>query len=197
VVGSKPHYPDDDSFSKGARERRKTMLVHHHIDPAAVTVDRIVDAGRERFQIGDTVIRVQQGLPVITANDRWAEIPVELRKHIVRVHIETKTIEAYRRSGFYRLGDAEGTVECTMTDAGKFSSCKVEISAPTKEEALALWDAILTGNITPDADHEAVQVTIPTIDRDRFERLQAGAGEIAMKLVEDAMAELKERAQAA
>jgi len=34
----------------------------------------------------------------------------------------------------------------------------VEVSAPTRDAALALWDEILAGRITPDDDYEAPQV---------------------------------------
>ncbi|HEC94251.1 MAG TPA: hypothetical protein ENI56_02695 [Candidatus Kaiserbacteria bacterium] len=151
--------------------------------------------GGESYRIGNTFVHIENGNPVISATGRWAEPLEYLRKHVMRVEINSlcSISGLRRRSGLYRLGTAEGVVEFFPANDRAQERTNVAVSAPTKEEAIALWDKILEGTIAPELDYQAVQVPIPSVDADRLARLETQAADMAMTLFEVAMKQLKER----
>ena len=112
---------------------------------------------------------------------------------IVRVEIDTVNYKEgiQRRAGVYRLDAAEATVEKTFSRGAWLA--RVKVNASTRESALALWDRIMEGSIAPALDYEAAQVPTPTFDPDRLAKLEAQATNLAMMLLEQAMAKLQSR----
>lgn len=176
------------------------MRIRFILDPEKATTEKLVGRnGHETHFIGDTMVYMTNGHPVLSVDDRWMDPSADLRDHVIRVEVDTvlARIGLRRRSGFYRLGTAEGVVE--FIPAGNDSSDRslVNVSAPTKDAALALWDAILEGSIAPELDYSAPQVSIPTFNVDRLARMEALAADIATILLEQAMQRLQDRIQIA
>ncbi len=172
------------------------MNIKFFLKAAGIEVSKKTNPnGSESYRVGDTYLRMVNGNPAISANERWAEPPENLKKHVVRVEVDSVIgiSGLRRRSGLYRLGNAEGVAQFYPAENGSNDKTNVEVSAPTKEEALELWDKILDGLIAPDLDYEAPQVSIPTISHDRLIELETQAADMAMTLLETAMKQLNER----
>ncbi len=176
------------------------MRIQFILDPEKVQTKKQVGRnGHETNFIGDTMVYMTNGHPVLSVDDRWMDPPADLRDHVIRVKVDTVLARTglCRRSGFYRLGTAEGSVEFIPADSGSSDRSLVNVSAPTKDAALALWDAILEGSIAPEIDYSSPQISIPTFNVDRLAKVEALAAEMATVLLEQAMLRLQDRIQVA
>lgn len=153
--------------------------------------------GHENYFVGDTALYMTNGHPVLSVDDRWTDPPERLRDRIARVEVDTVLARSDldRRSGLYRLGNAEGVVQRIPAGGDQSVRSIINVSAPTKDEALALWDKILEGSIAPERDYAAPQVVVAAFDPDRLAQLEVQATAMAMTLLEQAMSKLQKSIQ--
>lgn len=169
------------------------MYVNYHLDPSKVTVVTIKGDCREFHKIGETSIHMDAGQPVLTIdNGRWKTPPADLADKIIQVSIKHVMFEygLDRVPGLYRLGKAEGYVARTVQKEYGVG-IMAEVTAPTKEEALTLWDAILRGDIRPHEEHRGQQIE-PLIDDDTLQEVRHQAALLARKILKEEMLRLTE-----
>lgn len=140
--------------------------------------------------IGNTFLCWQDGHLAHKATDRFIDLPPDIASLVVRVVISTPLgIPEWRRPGCYQIGNSNGEVENRYSTSGGHSS--VLVTAPTKVEALELYDAILDGTLNPVRDFTAQQVPPVYPNPDRLAALEAQAAELALSMIERAMGRLK------
>lgn len=162
------------------------MYVKYYLDPNKVEVTAVNDGKRETFKIGNVNIHLDAGQPVLTIDyGRWKEPPAELSDKVLRVSIAHAVYDydVDRAPGLYRLGRAQGYVKRTMNQQG--AGIMAEVTAPTKEEALALWDVILRGDIRPAEEHHRPQVNRLLNDKTLADVRQLAAAHARKILLEE------------
>jgi hypothetical protein len=170
------------------------MYIRYYLDPKKVNVTVMNDGKRDIHKVGNTHIYLDAGQPVLNIeNGRWKEPPADLADKVLRVTIAhvVYDYDVDRAPGLYKLGKAEGYVNRTVNQQG--AGIMAEVTAPTKEDAVALWDAILRGDIRPAEEHHKPQVDRLLNDKTLMDVRHMAAG-LARKILREEMARLIESA---
>ncbi len=171
------------------------MYVNYHLDPTKVDVTVIKSDRHDSYKIGNTSIYMDAGQPVLSINDgRWKMPSTDLADKVIRVSIKHVSFKYKldRAQGLYKLGNAEGYVE--RTEQREYGvGIMAEVTAPTKDEAISLWDAILRGDIRPFEEHHRAQIE-PLIDDETLQEVRKQAATLARKILKEEMQHLTEAA---
>ena len=169
-----------------------TLYIKYHINPESVEVETIKGQRHDSYRIGNTHVHMDAGQPVLDISDgRWKQPPAELADKIDRVSINSVSYDYNldRAAGMYRLGDAEAYVDRIDRTRDHGVGIMIEVTAPDKESALALWDAINRGDIRPYDEMNREQIP-PLIDDDTMQEVRQQAALLARKFLKEEMAKL-------
>jgi hypothetical protein len=181
--------------SKKARDTRKkkmSLYIKYHIKPDSVEVETIKGDRHDSYKIGNTSVHMDAGQPVLSISDgRWKQPPSDLADKIDRVSIRSVAYDYNldRAAGMYRLGDAEAYVDRIDRTQDHGIGVMIEVTAPNKESALVLWDAINRGDIRPHDEMNQKQIP-PLIDDDTMQEIRQQAALLARKFLKEEMAKL-------
>lgn len=98
------------------------------------------------------------GYPVVNFDNLQVGLPEDLQQHVVLVIINDSCTGLMRKVGNYTHDGATGCVKNTYTERNNVTGCFIEVSAPTKEEALLLLNKIQKGDILPNIDYSVPQI---------------------------------------